>query len=538
MRRLRGGFLLVLSGAMPAGAVASCGAENCAAPEYEAVNARLVAIDGAVATYVEVAPQLAGSLADVGRRFDVRYTADDAKELRAGETYRVETTVDRTNEVVSSISRTCTARTTFTDGSTVVARTWWQRDHVALAIGVGIGIAALLAGVWLKRRARRARPARGLISAPMGHDDLEPIDLEPVDPARVRDGARFDRDRPWSRRARIGWLGIVVVGLAAWAMIALTNHGRSNAVPPPAPTSVPAPAPTLATRADTISTLAPRLWAGLRGVGSGRFAAIVDDRLYLLDKASDEAQATLVRLPEGHVTIEDQSGSSLLASTFSQTLVSTEPLSTHTLSVRDGAIRGVGATRWWIGRGDGTLHDDRTGAVVHLPADFRVVAAIQQGFVALDSQSQWIVASRTGIVARLAPVGGQLLAAGRHTVAIQYACDRRCPVVIADASAGTSTTRQLGFVPQSAAFSPDDSRLAMTSGSGEVELLDGATGREIIRIARPQPTVTSLPLSWSVDGRMLLVVRRDEVDVLRGSDGHQTNSINGTAGLEQLVALP
>jgi hypothetical protein len=378
----------------------------------------------------------------------------------------------------------------------------------------------------------------------MDHDDLEPIDLEPidlepVDPARARDEARFDRDRPRSKGARLGLVGAVAVALAAWAAIALTNHGRNQAVPPtPAPTSVPVPSPTLPARVDTIDTLAPQLWTGLRGVGSGRFAAIVDDRLYLLDRASTEAQATLVRLPEGHVTIDDQSGSSLLASTFQQTLVSTAPLGTHTLAVRDGAIRGVGSTRWWIGRGDGTLHDDRTGAVLHLPPDLRIVAAIEEGFLALDQQSRWVVWSPSGTKA-VAPAGGQLIAAGVHTVAIQYACDvSGCPVVIADPGRGISTTQRLKVVPQYAVFSPDDARLALATGGGEVELLDPATGHEIIRTAQPDATVTSLPLSWTADSRMLLVVRRDEVDVLRGADGTPTGSITGTAGLEQLVALP
>jgi hypothetical protein len=378
----------------------------------------------------------------------------------------------------------------------------------------------------------------------MDHDDLEPIDLEPidlepVDPARARDESRFDRDRPRSRGARLGLIGVVAVALAAWAAIALTTHGRNQAVPPtPAPTSVPAPSATLPERVDTIDTLAPQLWTGLRGIGSGRFAAIVDDRLYLLDKASTEAQATLVRLPEGHVTIDDQSGSSLLASTFSQTIVSTAPLGTRTLAVRDGAIRGAGSTRWWIGRGDGTLHDDRTGAVLHLPPNLRIVAAIEEGLLALDQQSRWVVWSPSATLP-VAPAGGQLLAAGAHTVAIQYACgDSGCPVVIADPGRGTSTKEQLSLVPQYAVFSPDDTRLAIATGGGAMELLDAASGRELIRIARPDATVTSLPLSWTADSRTLLVVRRDEIDILRGSDGIATSSITGTAGLEQLVALP
>jgi hypothetical protein len=184
------------------------------------------------------------------------------------------------------------------------------------------------------------------------------------------------------------------------------------------------------------------------------------------------------------------------------------------------------------------LHDDRTGAVLHLPADLRIVAAIEEGFLALDRQSRWVVWSPSETLP-VAPAGGQLLAAGVHTIAIQYACgDSGCPIVIADPGRGTSTRRQLQLVPQYAVFSPDDTRLALAAGGGEVELLDASSGREIVRTAQTDATVASLPLSWTADSRMLLVVRRDEVDILRGADGTPTGSITGTAGLEQLVALP
>ena len=75
--------------------------------------------------------------------------------------------------------------------------------------------------------------------------------------------------------------------------------------------------------------LAPVLRAKLQAAGVGHFAAVIDDRLYILDE--NRARETLVRLPEGHVTLDDQNGQLLLASTFQQTLISTEPIATRTM---------------------------------------------------------------------------------------------------------------------------------------------------------------------------------------------------------------
>lgn len=372
----------------------------------------------------------------------------------------------------------------------------------------------------------------------MDWDDPEPIDLEPIDPGSDRE-SRFDRDGVRDRRTGVVWIVVVGVGLAAWAAIALTNPGNHNkAVPPtPTPTSA-APPDAFPPAVDRITTLAPHLWEGLRGVGTGRFAMVVDDRLYLLNEAGAEAQTTLVPLPQGHVTIDDQNGSSLLASTFQQTLVSTAPVGTRTLSVRDGAIRAFATAQWWLGRGDGTLRDDRTGAVSHTPSGLRVVAAIQQGFLALDATSRWVVWSKTGTTI-VSSSGGQLLATGKHVIAILYSCsDSICPVEVVDTGAGTSGILQMKFVPQFAAFSPDDTRLALTSAAGEVYVLDATTLHRVFQTSSEHAPVTSLPLAWTSDSRTLLVTRANQVDIMRATDGALIGTVSGTSGLEQLLALP
>jgi len=97
----------MLSIAGPVGVVASCSAVNCASPGYAGVTARLVAVHGIVATYTALGTDVAGSAVKVAGPFDVRYPARDAKELRVGETYRVESTGDRGNNGVSSLRSSC-----------------------------------------------------------------------------------------------------------------------------------------------------------------------------------------------------------------------------------------------------------------------------------------------------------------------------------------------------------------------------------------------------------------------------------------------
>jgi hypothetical protein len=148
---LRATLLLMLSIALPIGFVASRGEVNCTAVGYEAFIGRLVQIHGTTATYVVDSVVGPASTAEVGRRRAVRYSVRDAKLLRVGMSYRVELNGGGP-AVDSSMHQACSAGTTFTDGSAVVARTWWQRNHVALGIAVAVSVALGVAAVWLRRR--------------------------------------------------------------------------------------------------------------------------------------------------------------------------------------------------------------------------------------------------------------------------------------------------------------------------------------------------------------------------------------------------
>jgi hypothetical protein len=126
-----------------------------------------------------------------------------------------------------------------------------------------------------------------------------------------------------------------------------------------------------------------------------------------------------------------------------------------------------------------------------------------------------------------------------RALAIQYPCGASsCPVYIGDPSLGQGSRSTLQLIPQFAAFSPDDNRLAVSSASGDVELLDATTRRDVARIVSPDAPVPALPLAWTADSRTLLIVRQSHVDIVRGSDGSVVVAIDQTYGLEQLVALP
>ncbi len=376
--------------------------------------------------------------------------------------------------------------------------------------------------------------------------ELQPVDLQPVGAETGGDAPRFDGDQ--DRRPSWIWIGIVGAVLVAWAAIALITHGShdSSAPPPtPPPTAVPSPSVVPTAQVDPVTTLAPKLWTGLRGLGSGRFAAVIADRLFVLNDASTEAEASLITLPEGHLTIDEQSGSSILASTFAETLVATTSKATRTLTVRDTAIPAASPGQWWYLRNDGTIRADSAATPLRIPTGLRVVAALKDGFVGIDAPDfRWVfwsgaTSTRAGTVKNLLAPGYQLLVTGPNLAVFKFGCGYSgCGIAIVDVEHGAITTNRFPSAPQFAAFSPDDSRLALASNQGDVMILDTKTGGVVSGGRTISAAVGALPFSWTPDGRSLLVVGTHDVKVVRASDGVITKVIPATAGLEQLVALP
>ena len=363
----------------------------------------------------------------------------------------------------------------------------------------------------------------------MPWDDLEPIDLEPVDLEPGDGDTSFERG-PGPNRTRV-WLiaGLIGLGLAGWIAVAVSTHGsRPHPAATPATTTLPTPPPI-----DRSKISGAVLRVGLAPLGVERFAAVIDDRLYTFDPS--EPGPTLVRLPEGHVVIAGQNGSTLLASTSEETIVSTHPVSTQTLSVRDTAIAAVAPDQWWRLRSDQTIR--RTGAPTEqIPPGLRVVAEVPGGFLALNEQG-WVIWS-PGHTKQL-PALGEFLTAGPRSLVFKDHCGYGgCTLNIYDLVRGTTLSGQLARIPAFASFSPDGTRLALDSTQGDVTILTPSDGRQLVRVQGIVFASPSQSFTWTADGRELLVVQDDRIAVLRASDGQPTASVGNAVGVEQLIALP
>jgi hypothetical protein len=371
--------------------------------------------------------------------------------------------------------------------------------------------------------------------------DLVPVDLEPVD---LRDLGETRAERP--RRGAPGriWVALAGAAIVVGAVVALTHRGtHARPTAAPAATDQPTtpatrPAPTVPVPAvERITRLAPSLRAALRDVGSGHFAVIVDDRLYVIDHSP--SSATRIPLPEGHVTIDDQNGASLLVSTFEQTLVSTQPISTRTLSARDFAIKAYAPDDWWLLRDDGTIRADHgPGSGQRVPEGLRPAAAVQDGFVALDTRSAWVVWSPSGS-RPIAQVGDQLLATRGHDIAFKSSCAYSgCALRLLDVAHGTQISIRLSKIPEFAAFSPDGTRVAVATTTGDAFVVDTTTGAIVTGTRALAASSPSVPFTWTPDGRELLVVQDHDIQVVRASDGVTARVVRATDGVEQIAALP
>jgi hypothetical protein len=357
--------------------------------------------------------------------------------------------------------------------------------------------------------------------------DLEPADLEPLTVGELRRGARRDG------RPGVGWIAAAAAVAAVFAGFAVfgSNHHdrRAASHPPPVPTTS---TPQAGDRADPVSRLVERL---------GRYwpdgeAIVMDGRLYV-SRAED---ARPVVVPATRAVIEDHSGSSLLLSTFPETVVTTEPhIASRVLSQRSVALRAVEPDEWWIFTEGGTLRDTATGLVLSSPAGLRVAAAVRDGFVALDDRhGQWVLWTG-GPTHRIIDSRAQLVAAQGSIAVFRSGCTiNGCALEIFDFARRSAIDAYVPGVPDFGAFSPTETRLALASTLGDVFLVNPANGAVIARTrSRVLPTLSS-PFDWSSDGQHLVVVQQDSVEVRRATDGAATEVLTDTPGLEQLAGLP
>ncbi|MDQ1434378.1 MAG: hypothetical protein QOF59_1194, partial [Actinomycetota bacterium] len=347
--------------------------------------------------------------------------------------------------------------------------------------------------------------------------DLEPIDLEPVDLEPAPDLTRFDRARGPGGRSRWIWAAVGACVVAAWAVVAVTTrhgHASRKATPSSAASDV---------RVDHLEVAGVAMRAGLARLGVERFASVIDDRLYTFESTS--VTPTLVPLPEGHVTVTDQNGSSLLAWTFQQTLVSTHPIGVRPFPARVTAIRAATPGRWWL-LSNGTIRPDRGDTVEQVPAGLHVIGAVDRGFIAYDDHGRWLLwntaKTPSGAITEISfplPLDQFLVASPRSVVFMGGCGSSGCNIYIYEVDTPRLEQIHLTGVPAFGTFSPDGTRLAISTNQGDVFMLDSANGETIARTTGVAPPSPTLPLSWTADARALLVVQDGRIEIRRATDG-------------------
>jgi hypothetical protein len=362
--------------------------------------------------------------------------------------------------------------------------------------------------------------------------DLEPIELEPFDDLYVRS------ERPEARRDKRPTVALLTTVIAAAALTSVAVNASVHHNRRAASRSAPVPATGTSPAVDSAGP-GPSLTSRLERYWPDGEAIVMFGRLYVA-RARDPRPALVVPERKAAV-IDDQSGSSLLLSTFPQLLVATEPrIASRLLSRSSVVVPAAEPDEWWILTSDGALRDSVSGNVLHPPSWLSVAAAVPHGFVALDVRhSQWVVWSGEPSPRPIITARAQLVAARGSMLVFRSDCTiNGCALEIFDIARHSKVDAYVPGVPDFAVFSPTGSRLALASSLGDVFLMDPATGDMLAHTrSRVLPSLSS-PVAWSTDGQRLIIVQDDSVEVRDATSGDVSDVITGTAGLEQLAGLP
>src|SRR5262245_7125463 len=149
----------------------------------------------------------------------------------------------------------------------------------------------------------------------------EPVDLEPID---VTPRAPLPPPRPIPRRV---WIAVGLATVVIWGAIAFATRNASHDTTPRAPI-------------DALSE-------GIVDLGRGRFAAVVDNQLYVIERDRPGLHAT-VPLPAGPITVTGQSGDSLAVQTSNGNAIAfTTPIHSELVPVDRPVIADTVPGRWW-----------------------------------------------------------------------------------------------------------------------------------------------------------------------------------------------
>jgi hypothetical protein len=358
----------------------------------------------------------------------------------------------------------------------------------------------------------------------VGDDALEPVELEPLD---VEDQPLPPRE---PLRIRPTWIAVIVAVVAAWIVLAVVT--RDDHRKPAAPTT-----PTTAARNTLPASRPADLLVALKGVGSGRFAAVINGGLSILNANTGTRQD--VTVAPGPLSIESQNGNSLVVRNTSTTyVIGTDPISVEFVPSNLPPIATLDRDHWWVvspSQG-GILRRDGDGPIQGVPAGVRLLAALDGGFLA-TSRASFVVWD--GWTLRPLSIHGSFFDATSRVVALGTNCPGLgCVVDVTDLQRGGSTRLSAANADR-AKLSPDGSRLAVTSERSQyVTMVDVTMGltRSVLPRRKSPPMVA--PLAWTATGDALLVLTDSNISVVRASDGMTERTIDDGGSVQQIVALP
>jgi hypothetical protein len=266
------------------------------------------------------------------------------------------------------------------------------------------------------------------------------------------------------------------------------------------------------------------------GIGTGRFAAVVNGTLYLLDGNAGWSAAADLGVDAEPVTIEDQSGRELLVKTkHDNFIVDTTGLGTLSIPIDRSAISSHDG-HWWFVGSSRELSQDDAAAGVRISPGIDVLAALGGGFVVAANHGFAFWTRGADSTMPIAPGATTLLTTNESAAvfkamcAVDWPCDE---IVHAD---GSSTHLDAPSFGGPVSLSPDEHRLVTGN-----EVYDTTTGDVVAGFTLPI-THAPLPYAWTNDGTLLISLD-GAVGVLHPGD-RDVHRIIGLNGVTQIAALP
>jgi hypothetical protein len=273
----------------------------------------------------------------------------------------------------------------------------------------------------------------------------------------------------------------------------------------------------------------------LRDIGTGRFAAIVEDRFYVLDTGSQSARPvdSLGLFAE----VAARSGNSLLVRTRGgDVLFGADRDVVTRLGEYRMALPARTRDRWWLVDHDGMLRDSAFGRVRPIPDRVRLIGEFANGFLILDDNGYawW---DGTTDTTRPLVIDGTLLAVSDTAIVSRSACSTTsCTIGIHDAARRMTRQFSVPAIMQAAEVSADGSLFALMSTRADIAVVDAQGNPLWVNRGRGVAPSTP-PLSWTTNSNELLVVEENGLVIWRGPDT-ALRTIVGVPGLTQIVALP